>query len=359
MRDLQKHALRKGIYFLEFSSLTTTFLTMPKSILFLIILLPLFSPAQTQKEGAFERGRTFTRWITEGQTDSLYQVMSAEFRNAVGGKEGLQRLAQQLTAQAGKEVKVLQEEAFLEAGHISYYRISNFERLPDATAHWVWDSTGILIGATITPTPQPAESNKLDYKTQAPLQLPFKGQWYVAWGGRTPMLNYHVTTPDQRFAYDFVKVQGNRFFRNRGASNEDYFSWQQPVYAPAAGKVVVAVDSVADNVPGEKNSRVPPGNHIIIDHGNGEYSLLAHFKKGSLKVKKGQQVKEGELLGLTGNSGNSSMPHLHYHLQTGAAYNAGLGLPAPFQKYTSGGRYVAEGEPVRGEYVTPYEGEKK
>ena len=333
---------------------------MPKKwILLFAILLPLFSHGQTQREGAFEKGRTFTRWILLGHTDSLYQVMSPEFKKAVGGKEGLQNLTQQLAVQAGKEVKVLQEEAFLEAGHTSYYRISNFERLPNATAHWVWDSTGTLIGATITPTPQPADSNKLDYKIKAQLRLPFKGEWYVAWGGRTPMHNYHVVAPDQRFAYDFVKIQGNKFFRNQGARNEDYFSWEQPIYAPAAGKVVVAIDSVADNVPGEKNAQMPPGNHIIIDHGNGEFSLLAHFKKGSLKVKKGQQVKAGDLLGLTGNSGNSSMPHLHYHLQTGAAYKAGLGLPAPFQKYTSGSRYVAEGEPVRGEYISPYESKAK
>jgi murein DD-endopeptidase MepM/ murein hydrolase activator NlpD len=117
--------------------------------------------------------------------------------------------------------------------------------------------------------------------------------------------------------------------------------------------VVVAVDFVADNAPGTLNADYPPGNHVVIDHGNGEHSLLAHLRRGTVEVRAGDDVEAGALLGRCGNSGRSSMPHLHYHLQTGAAYAEGVGLPAFFRGYLSGGRLVERGEPVRGEWLAP------
>jgi murein DD-endopeptidase MepM/ murein hydrolase activator NlpD len=63
------------------------------------------------------------------------------------------------------------------------------------------------------------------------------------------------------------------------------------------------------------NKKQPKGNYVIIDHGNGEYSFLAHLKKGSMVVAVGDSLKSGQFIGLCGNSGNSSEPHLHYHLQ--------------------------------------------
>ena len=187
---------------------------MLRILILLALLFPLCSWAQSSiKDGAFEKGRTLTRWLQEGKIDSLYRYMSPQFKEAVGHKAGMKTLTEQLQAQAGSEEEVLQEEAFREAGHTTYYRISRYQKIPNTTARWVWDSTGTVIGATITPTPTPAQTNKEDYKTKTTLQLPFKDQWYVAWGGRTPMLNYHVSSPDQRFAYDFVVMKGDKLLR--------------------------------------------------------------------------------------------------------------------------------------------------
>jgi murein DD-endopeptidase MepM/ murein hydrolase activator NlpD len=129
------------------------------------------------------------------------------------------------------------------------------------------------------------------------------------------------------------------------------------VLAPAAGRVVSAVGDVADNPrPGQKIAGAPaPGNHVVIDHGKGEHSLVAHFRQGSLAVREGQKVKAGQLLGLCGNSGNSSQPHVHYHLQTGKRFGEGLGLPAFFNGYEADGEPVARGEPQRGQVVVPGE----
>jgi murein DD-endopeptidase MepM/ murein hydrolase activator NlpD len=108
---------------------------------------------------------------------------------------------------------------------------------------------------------------------------------------------------------------------------------------------------VADNTPGVMNRLQALGNHVVLDHGNGEFSFLCHFKKGSVAVKTGQKVKAGEPLGQCGNSGNSSEPHLHYHLQTTAVPFHGAGLPAQFLRYRANGETVERGEPTQGQNV--------
>jgi murein DD-endopeptidase MepM/ murein hydrolase activator NlpD len=119
--------------------------------------------------------------------------------------------------------------------------------------------------------------------------------------------------------------------------------------------VVKALGNQPDNPrPGLRTQGVtPPGNHVVIDHGRGERSLIAHFRAGSLAVREGQRVAAGALLGRCGNSGNSSKPHVHYHLQTGNSFGEGLGLPAFFNDYEADGALVERGEPQRGQVVDP------
>ncbi|WP_251278943.1 M23 family metallopeptidase, partial [Enterobacter hormaechei] len=75
------------------------------------------------------------------------------------------------------------------------------------------------------------------------------------------------------------------------------------------------------------------GNRVILDHGNDEYSVLAHLRQGSVRVAQGQVVRSGTHLAGCGNSGNSSEPHLHYQLQAGPAFGVGVALPAQFSDY--------------------------
>jgi len=86
------------------------------------------------------------------------------------------------------------------------------------------------------------------------------------------------------------------------------------VLAPAAGVVVNVVNDFTENhigdLPPEK-----PGNLIIIDHLNGEYSVLAHMKKSSISVSEGDTVRSGQMIGLCGNNGYSFGPHIHFHMQ--------------------------------------------
>jgi hypothetical protein len=192
---------------------------------------------------------------------------------------------------------------------------------------------------------------------ELPLGRPAEGVWYVAWGGPDAVHNYHVVAQVQRFAYDFVVMRDGNFRQGEGLRNEDHFCFGAPVVAPGAGRVVVATDGTPDNSrPGVKDGPGGPGNHVIIDHGGGKHSLVAHLKLNTVAVRAGQTVKAGDRLGACGNSGKSDLPHVHYHLQTGPAYEQGRGLPVRFTNYFAGGRLTQAGEPVRGDFVTPAAG---
>lgn len=183
------------------------------------------------------------------------------------------------------------------------------------------------------------------------LRLPFEGEWSVFWGGRTLTENYHRASPGQRYAYDFVITRDGSSHTGEGTTNDDYYCHGMPIFAPATGRVVGAVDGVADNTPGEMNPGQLLGNHVLIDHGHSEFSLLAHLQLGSVAVESGDEVGEGDRVGACGNSGNSSEPHLHYQLQDGPEFGVARSIPAPFHSYSADGHRVDAGEPVRGQTV--------
>jgi murein DD-endopeptidase MepM/ murein hydrolase activator NlpD len=163
--------------------------------------------------------------------------------------------------------------------------------------------------------------------------------------------NYHVATADQRFAYDILIVKDGKSFSGDGKSIEQYFCWGEPVLAPGSGTIVTAISSLPDNDPGVMDAANPPGNHVIIDMGNDEFALLAHLQEGSVLVEPGDEVSAGDTLGLCGNSGNTSEPHIHFHIQDRPGFGNGNGKPAFFENYLSNDILVDRGEPVRGESV--------
>ena len=78
-----------------------------------------------------------------------------------------------------------------------------------------------------------------------------------------------------------------------------------------------------------------PGNSVVIDHGNGEFSMIAHMKLGSVRMKVGQKVEQGQHIGELGNSGDTSGPHVHYQLQDGPRWEFADGLPFIFKNVSS------------------------
>ena len=193
-------------------------------------------------------------------------------------------------------------------------------------------------------------------KNETKLSLPFKGKWLVFWGGDTKELNQHHDVPNQRFAFDFLGAnEESKTHKGDGKVNEDYFAFGREVLAPANGTVTDVINGVRDNVPGSMNPYSALGNAVFIQHREYEVSVLAHLKLGSITVKVGDKVKRGQIIGLCGNSGNSSEAHLHYHLQNTPIIQDGTGIKCYFEKVIviDGGDRKAKMNysPMKGEVV--------
>jgi murein DD-endopeptidase MepM/ murein hydrolase activator NlpD len=151
------------------------------------------------------------------------------------------------------------------------------------------------------------------YKIFIPVKLPFFGTWKVSQGHNGD----HTHQGDYRYAWDFIIVnQMDKQFKNDGNFPDDYFCYNKPVIAPENGIIEEVLDGIEDNIIGQVNLKENWGNTIIIKHSDEVYSKLCHLKKGSIKVKKGEEVKFGQIVALCGNSGRSPFPHLHFQLQS-------------------------------------------
>ena len=195
----------------------------------------------------------------------------------------------------------------------------------------------------------------LHYQTLTELELPFEEAWNITNGGRTHEDGAHhfVTWGlGQRYAFDAVIHVDGKSHVGEGTQNEDYYCFGRRLNAPGAGVVIALENSIEDNVPGQLSDGIATGNYVMIDHQNGEFSVLAHFQQGTIIVAVGDRVVAGQELGKAGNSGNSTEPHLHYHLQNTATLFKSAGLPAIFQGYYADGTYVEAGEPSAGQAVS-------
>lgn len=177
------------------------------------------------------------------------------------------------------------------------------------------------------------------YAQATSLIFPFKGEGIVTQGGAVS--GGHRNRSGQ-FAIDAMGLSPNYAVQTSAAFavNSDLTGFGRQLVAPAAGIVVVARGDRPDQpAPGVSNEEFhtpeqrgsgDPGNHVVIDHGSGEFSLIAHMKAGSLQVSHGQSVAQGQPIGLLGNSGDSFAPHVHCQLQDGADWQSANGLPCRF-----------------------------
>ena len=180
-------------------------------------------------------------------------------------------------------------------------------------------------------------------------RLPLDGPILVGWGGDRLAGNYHTRYPDQRWAYDLLVAKDGKTHGGNGSRYEDYYCYGVSVLAPADGKVVTVLDGMPDT-PLQTSETVMPagGNQINLKVAPGEYLFLCHLQRGSIAVKDGNQVTRGQKLALVGNSGNTSEPHLHIHLQDMPRPHIGEGIPLYFYNYRVGGQIVERGMPQGG-----------
>src|SRR6476660_690198 len=158
----------------------------------------------------------------------------------------------------------------------------------------------------------------------------------------------------QRFAIDWVKVaDDDKTFKGDQLKNESYYAEGLAALAVANGTVVEVKDSIPENVPGINSRAVPitletvGGNHVIIDIGGGYYAFYAHLKPGGVKVKLGDKVKRGQVIGLVGNTGNSTEPHLHFHVADANSPLGSEGIPYRLDSFEVVGHCAAFGATCR------------
>lgn len=203
----------------------------------------------------------------------------------------------------------------------------------------------------------PGQHASLDITPQAfepktALTLPLRGEVFVhdghdlnahhrridITGGMTT--HFGITGNFMRYAHDFVITdRAGRMFKTDGATPEDWFGYGSEILAPEAGTVRSMHDGMPDNRKGApppfdqaaimKNLRLFLGNHVVLEHDDGKFSVMAHMKNGSVRVKPGYRAKRGETVGEMGMSGDAFLVHLHYQLQSGPDFEEGL--PAYFE----------------------------
>lgn len=145
-----------------------------------------------------------------------------------------------------------------------------------------------------------------------PVSLPFWGEWKV-----TQAHNGEITHKgDWRHAWDFeITDETDKYFSGSGLSCSDYYCYNKPIIAPAAGWIEQVQDFVDDNKIGDVNTEKNWGNTIIIRHTDLLFTKISHIKKESFKVNIGDYVKKGDIIANCGNSGRSPQPHLHFQMQ--------------------------------------------
>ena len=289
--------------------------------------------------------------IVRGEAASLWSRLDEGMRKVVRDSVSFAIMSAGISAQLGSLDSLLGEEVSDRDTLFILRTRARFSKMPTPVVITVGLRPSALIG-TLSVRPdagaaREAPSAFLEYVPKARFRLPFSGEWLCFWGGRTVAENYHAATRAQRFAYDLVMVRDGKSHAGAGDSLSDYYCYGQPILAPAAGLVVTAVDSLPDQAIGSRDPLHAAGNHVVIDHGNREFSLVAHLQPGSVRVRAGKRVNTGDVLGLAGNSGNTSEPHLHVHLMNAPSMQDADGLPMPFEEYEADGVPVPKGEPRR------------
>ncbi len=158
-------------------------------------------------------------------------------------------------------------------------------------------------------------SSKGRFKHFRPVAIsaPVMGEWHISQGHNG---NY-THRGEWNEAWDFV-IPGpdGKQFRNEGKVVEDYFCYNKPVTAPADGTVEAVINDIDDNLIGDADLEHNWGNSIVIRHDHQLYSQISHLRHGSVKVKKGDPVKKGDIIASCGNSGRSPYPHVHFQIQS-------------------------------------------
>jgi hypothetical protein len=186
---------------------------------------------------------------------------------------------------------------------------------------------------------------------------PLLGKGWVALNGCCEVGSVHRSTGlpvngeiyfAQRFAIDWMRMDdGGRLVNGDPSDVHSYPDYGANVLAVADGKVVDTLNTLDEQKPGHMpdpktiNLENVDGNHVVLDLGGGLFAFYAHMQKGSVTVTRGDKVKRGQVLGKLGNTGNSSAPHLHFHVMDGPSVLGSSGLPYVIDSFVYAGQVPA------------------
>lgn len=180
---------------------------------------------------------------------------------------------------------------------------------------------------------------------------PLAGARWVVGGGCCFPASYHRTATlpvngafhaPERFAIDFVQLRADRrMFSGPLSDLHSYRYFGAKVLSVADGVVVGLQDGLPEqtppNFPANATAQQAGGNYLVINIGHGHFAFYAHMQPHSLRVRLGEHVKQGQVIGRLGNTGNSDAPHLHFHIMNGPGPLSSDGLPFEFRSFVSDG----------------------
>jgi hypothetical protein len=226
--------------------------------------------------------------------------------------------------------------------------------LKESTPSSLFNRVTIEVGTGDSARTQTLEGRPVPVSPEAaPIGPPLRGgPWLTANGPAADVGHRRALIPvegtpsiAQRFAIDYVKVgEDHKTFTGDQLKNEYYHAYGSEALAVADGIVVATKDGIPENIPGPTSRAVPitletvGGNHVILDIGGGRFAFYAHLQPGSLRVRTGERVRKGTVVGLVGNSGNSTEPHLHFHISDGNSPLGSEGVPYGHDSFEVVGR---------------------
>ena len=205
------------------------------------------------------------------------------------------------------------------------------------------------------------EGARVTVNRQAPLVLsaPLRGEGWVATEGLSND-NHHrrliIVTGGKaripaRFAIDWTRIDADgRLVHGDRTNNANWYSYGAEVLAGANAVVADVKDGIPENEGGTGKWAVPftldvgGGNYVMLDLGKSNFAFYAHLQPKSIRVRVGQKVRRGQVLGLLGNSGHSVTPHLHLHVVNGNSLWGAESVPYVFESFEVQGVVPALGE---------------
>lgn len=164
------------------------------------------------------------------------------------------------------------------------------------------------------------------------LVSPLKGDFYVLHGGNSVLINHHHFVGSQKYAMDIILSSDGGLPLRQETDLQKYQTFGKAVFAPVDGVIVALENSLPDQYIGKTDRKHPAGNHIVLKTEIGIFILMAHLKKHSVLIEKGDRVIAGQELAKIGNSGNTTQPHLHIQAMTGLNFlsKESKGVPMSF-----------------------------